>query len=345
MNMFETLMMLRMLEESKPANTWLKDRYFSNVVPVDTKKVDIDVYIGKRRIAPFVHPKIGGKTVERIGYDTYSYEPPEVSPDMITTAEDMLKRSAGESIYGAMSPDERAAQQLGNDLAELDDMITRREELMCAEALFSGQVTVIGEGYNEEIQYWSQLQAAEQPYVALGAGDRWNESTSDPLRDLREYRRKIMQSSGVTPRDAVLGTDALESLLANEAFRKQLDNRRIDQGIIDPQLLPDGVTYWGYHKDTALDLYTYDEWYIDETDGQEKPIVPLKKVLLGSANARTSMMYGCVVDVDKGSFALPRVPVSWTQRKNPAGRIVQVKSKPLPVVHQINGFFVMEVLA
>lgn len=342
-DMFDTRTMLAALEEMKPANTFLKDRFFSDTQEFETKKVDIDIYVGKRRVAPFVHPKIGGKTVERNGYKTETYEPPEVSPDMVTTAEDMLKRSMGENIYAGKSPDERAQDQLGKDLAELDDMITRREEVMAAEALFKGKVTVSGEGYDETVNFWQG--DASDPYVALGAGDRWNEDSSNPLAFLRTKRREVIQKSGVNPRDVIMGSDAVEAFINNSSVAKNLDNRRIDMGIIDPSNLDNGVTYWGYHKASGLDIWSYDEWYIDPETDEEVPMVPEKEILIGSPDVRTSMLYGCVVDVDKGSFAMPRVPVSWTQRKNPAGRIVQIKSKPLPAIHQILGFQVAKVLA
>lgn len=347
-SLFDTRTMLRMLDEGKPAQTFLRDRYFSNARTFETAKVDIDLRKGKRRMAPFVHPKIGGKTVDRTGYRTESYEPPEISPDMVTTAEDMLQRSAGETIYGAASPNQRAAQQIGEDLAELDNMITRREEWMAAQVLFTGKVDVVGDGYEETIQFWPE-NAGDQPYLELAAGSRWSESTGDPLADFRSSRRTIIQESGINPVDAILGTDALEALLKNESFSKRLDNRRIDMGLIDPSNLPNGVTYWGYLKDSGIDLWTYDEWYLGD-DGEEHPMVPVKSVLMGSPNVRTTMLYGCV-SLMKGNdnppefYALPRVPDSWTQRKNPAGRIVQIKSRPLPVVNQIDGFRVLKVLA
>lgn len=343
-DLFDTRTMLPMLDESKPAHSFLKNRYFSDERRFETKKVDIDIYVGKRRLAPFVHPKIGGKTVERDGYRTDSFEPPEVAPDMVTTAEDMLKRAAGETIYGAGSPDERAAAQIGRDLAELDDMITRREEAMASEALFQGQVTVKGEGYDEVVTYWP-ASAGDKPYLDLGAGSYWNESGGDPQQNFRDSTRRIIQKSGVNAVDALMGTDALDAFLSNSTLKANLDNRRIDTGAIDPQMLPNGVKYWGYDKTSGLDIWTYEEWYVDPETGLELPMVPEKSVLVGSPNVRTTMAYGCVVDVDKGSFALPRVPVSWTQRKNPAGRIVQLKGKPLPIVHQIYGFEVLEVLA
>lgn len=347
-SMFDTRTMLPMLEAGKPANTFLLDRYFSNIVEFDTQKIDIDIVKGKRRMAPFVHPKIGGKVVDGTGYNVETYEPPEVSPEMVTTAENMLQRLPGENIYGAQSPQQRAAKKLGMDLAELDNIISRREEWMAAQALFTGKIDIVGDGYEEVLQYWPTT-PSEQPYLALGAGARWNEETSDPRQDLRDARTKIMQESGVTPRDAILGAAAAAAYLNNATLVKQLDTRRIDTGAIDPQNLPGGVTYLGYDKYAGLDLWTYDEWYLDDA-GAEQPMVPEKLVLIGSPEVRTTRAYG-LVTLMKGNdqapefYAKARVPDSWTQRKNPAGRIVQIKSKPMPVIHQIDGFRVLKVLA
>lgn len=352
--LFTTRTMLSALEEGKPAHSFLRDRYFSNEEKFTTTKLDIDIVKGKRKLAPFVHPKIGGKTVERDGYTTNSYEAPEVSPDMVTTAEDFINRAPGQGIYG-VDLVARAAEQLGKDLAELDNMITRREEVMCAEALFTGQINVKGEGYDEVLRYWP-TNPADQPYEVLTGDAAWSSSNANPLLDLRQARRDIIQSSGVTAQDVVMGTDALDAFLA--ALEKQnmaLDYRRVDLGHIDPQHLPNGVTYWGFLKDSALDIYTYDEWYLDDSDPEnieEKPMVPSDRILVGSPNVRTTMAYG-VISLMRGTdddaapefFAERRVPDSWTQRKNPAGRIVQIKSRPLPIINQIDGFKVFKVLA
>ena len=344
-SMFETRTMLQMLEEAKPANTFLKSLFFSNEVAHDTEHVDIDIWAGKRRLAPFVAPRIGSKTVERTGFKTETYKPPQVAPDMITTAEDLLKRSPGENIYNAKSPNARAAELLTKDMLEMENMITRREEQMCAQALFNGEINVVGEGVNETIQYWSQLDPSLRPFVALGSGARWNESGGDIQGNLRTWRRGVVQKSGVAPTQAILGSAAADTLFKNELLLKQLDNRRIDSGEISPEFLPDGVIYHGFLRGANIDLWSYDEWYIDEADGLEKPMVPEKHVLLGSQRARTSMLYGCVVDPVEGSFALPRVPVSWVQRKPVSGRVLAVKSRPLPAIHQIYGFYVAQVLA
>ncbi len=344
MDMFDTRTMLRMVQEAdKKPTTFLRDRYFGNVITYNTTRVDVDIIGDKgRRVAPFVNPKVGGIVIEDQGYRTESYEAPEVSPMKVTTSEDLLKRSPGETVYSQKSPNERAAEKLGRDLSDLDDIISRREEVMCAEALFTGQVTVKGNGYDEVIKYWPAV-SAKQPKETLST--KWDNQNAEPLADLRAIRRKVIQKSGLSPAEIICGTSVLEALLGKLVNGKDLDTRRVDMGMINPSHLPDGVTYWGYLKDSGLDLYSYDSWYLDD-NGTEQPFVPADKFLMACRGVATTMAYSCVEVVNENKQEQmmvegSRVPISWVQRKNPSGRIVQIKSRPLPIIHQVNGFYVV----
>lgn len=345
MDMFTTRTMLPMVDLNNQENhVFLRDRYFANRVTFNTEKVDIDIIgRGERRLAPFVNPRIGGVVFERQGFSTNSYEAPEISPMRITTAEDMLKRSPGENMYSPKSPTERAAEQLGRDLWELDRIINRREEAMCAEALFTGKITIKGEGYDEELNFWPS-DPAEQPKTTLAT--LWTASGADPQADLRAIRRQMIKDSGVTPREIICGTNALEALLAKltDKDASHLDMRRVDMGFVDPAHLPNGVSYWGYLKDSALDVYSYDEWYVDDL-GVEHSMVPTDLCLLAGADAKTILAYGCVAlagDDTVRFYEGARVPDSWVQRANPSGRVVQLKSRPLPIINQIHGFHVIK---
>ena len=348
MDMFTTRTMLAMVEEGqKSNNTWLRDRYFKNRPTFNTQKIDFDVIgRGGRKIAPFVNPKVGGIVLEREGYRTESYEAPELSPMRVTTAEDMLKRLPGETVYSGKTPTQRAAEILGRDLSDLDDIITRREEAMCAEALFTGKVTVKGEGYDDVINYWAHLSAKEQPKTTLST--KWDASTADAatiMSDLRTIRRSMIQAGGFTPHELICGSKVIDTILDKLTTAQQLDSRRVDMGKVDPQQLPNGVTYWGYLKDSGLDIYSYDEWYSDGST--EKPMVPENLCLLASPNVRTMLAYGVVAlagDDQVAFYEGARVPDSWVQRSNPSGRIVQIKSRPLPVIQQIYGFHVINAL-
>lgn len=353
-DMFSTRTMMSMVEEGHTTNfTWLRDRYFSRRVPFDTEYIEFDVVDQKgRKLAPFVNPKASGTLSTREGYKTLSYKAPEVAPYRVTTAEDVLKRAPGETIYTNSTPMERAAKILGKDLAHLDGQISRREEAMCAEALFKGKVTVAGAGLGfDEICYWSNLSAAKQPKTTITT--KWNATGTtgkDIRKDLRSVRQAMIKQGGFTPSELICGTKVLEVLLDKFTDEKALDMRRVDLGVIDPQHLPNGVSYWGYLKDSSLDIYTYDEWYTTDA-GTDVAMVPENLCLLASPNVQTMMAYSAVGVVDEREFGgllvVPgtRVPTSWVQHANPTGRILQIKSRPLPVIQQIYGFRVIDALA
>lgn len=353
-DMFSTRTMMAMVEEGRNTNnTWLRDRYFANRVPFDSEVIDFDV-VGKdgRKLAPFVNPKASGTVLQREGYKTLTYKAPEVSPYRVTTVEDLLKRSAGETIYSNRTPMQRAAELLGKDLGDLDDIISRREEAMCAEALFKGKVTVTGAGLGtNEICYWSNLSASKQPKTTLPT--KWDDADTtekDIMKDLRDLRRNMIKQGGFTPTELICGTKVLDAVLNKLIDSKVLDMRRVDMGQIDPRHLPNGVSYWGYLKDSALDIYSYDEWYTNDA-GTDVAMVPENLCLLASPNVRTMLAYGAVGVVDEASpngisvYAGARVPASWVQHANPTGRILQMKSRPLPIIQQIYGFHVVDALS
>jgi len=344
MDMFETRSMLTAVRQMLPVRTFLKDTFFPNANTYDTLKVDFDIVAGKREIAPYVHPQIGGKTIENRSYQTKSYEPPEVSPDFVTTAENLLKRSAGENVYNAKSPEERAEEKLAEDLGRGDEMITRREEQQCSQALFDGKITVNGDGYDSvEINFWAGLPAQEQPYLELAGGQLWNTDTSNPQQDLKDAVISVQKACGLTPRDAILGENAAKAYTSNPTVVKNLDIKDAQFGSINLDELPNGVTYIGYDKVSQLRLWTYNEWYNDPVTDELKPMVPVDKVGIISREMETEFAYGVVEDADEGAFAVERLPISWTQKK-PSKRFIQVKSKPLAIIKQVLGLKILKVV-
>lgn len=345
MDMFATRTMLPAVQQSKTkAKTWLRDRYFGEdkVKTYTTKKVDIDLVGGDdRKIAPFVNPKVSGVVMTKDGYRTTSYEAPEVNPMRSTSAEDLLNRSPGETVYSSKSPDERAAEELGKDLSYLAEKIDRREEVMCSEALFYGQVTVKGEGYDEVIGYWD-AEEGEKPFTELATP--WTNASANVFDDLRAAADFMSLKGGYTPRELICGKNAAKALI--ERVKKELDYRRVDLGEINPRQLPNGVAYLGHLNELGLDIYTYKDWYVHPDTGLLTPIVPDNLVLMASVDAATTRAYGCCAveeDDEIKHYEGTRIPSSWVE-KNPCCRMVQIKSRPLPIINQIHGFHVLDVI-
>ena len=347
-SLFEPRTMLEMVNSEFRARSFLRDRYFSNKKTFNTPTVDIDIKgPGKRKLAPFVSPRIGGTLDLRNGYKTTHYKPAFIAPYRVCTAEDALQRLPGEHLYSGRSPEERAASILAEDLNEMDKEITRTEEVMCAQALTTGKIIIKGEGVDDQVDFWADLAAADKPKSTVST--LWTASGADPLGDLRAVCRTISQKSGLTPVEVVAGSKAVDAMLnALKGDNTALNSRRIDMGQINPRELEDGVQYVGALRLPNLDVFTYDETYYDEATSTNKTMIPEDSVLIACRGVKTTRAYG-VVDVvndkeNKVEFVEgDRVPLSWVQRSNTAGRIVQIKSAPLMIVNEPLGFYILKV--
>ncbi len=338
-DIFDTRTMIPVVEQMKRPTTFFRDTFFNSYRTFVTEEVDVDVIKQRRRVAPFVHPRNPGVVVNRDGYTTETYKAPMISEKMETNAEHLLKRLPGENIYSGKNPDSRASALLARDLAELEDMLIRRENLMAAEALWYGRQTIKGAGVDEVIDFG--LSATHQ--TSLTSTDKWSDNAnSDPLVDLKAWRLKCIQDSGFAPDICVMSEEVADEFIKNVTVQKLLDNRRVEMGQINPKELPNGVTYIGGINRLGMDIYTYNDWYLDD-DGEEQPFVPTGKVGLFSSAARYERLYGAYIDMEMGTMDIPRIPRSWVT-KDPSVRWVQLISRPLFVPMHLDSIFIATVL-
>lgn len=347
-DLFNSRTMMQALEQIESPKTWFLSTFFTGAPRTfETEAVDMDIIKGKRRLAPFVNPMREGKVVEKRGYSTRSYKPAYVKPKMVTTAEDMMKRDPGQHIYAQNSgPAMRAAQEVGRNLAELNEMILRREEWMCAQALTTGHCPIIGEGVHDDVDF---LMSATHKPVLSGTA-RWSDlDDSTPLDDLKTWKRLISKDSGINPTVCLMGLTALdaflkcEQVIGTDGGGKNIFNMiNVQMGRINPQLLPEGVTYYGYLQELGLNIYTYEEWYVDDESDIDTPMMPTNKVLLGNPAARTEKLYGAIKDLS-ALAAVPRFPKSWIV-EDPSSRWIMVQSAPLMVPVQVDAFLCATVL-
>lgn len=338
-NLFETRSMLKFVERMPPVQTFLKDTLFKDDELFPTKKVDIDIKKGRAKIAPYVSEKIGGKVVENTGYRTETFEPPLVAPTTITTAADIQNRSMGENLYSGRTPDERAAEKLVKDLKELDVMITRREEVMCAQAIFDGEITVKGEGVDHVISF------NHTNRETLSGANLWSVSTSDKYADLKRWVRKVQATGFVNTDVVIIAPDVTDVLLKDQQILKLLDIRNVNIGEFKPENLPNGATYIGSIAGVGK-IYEYSATYYDDLDDKVKPMVPGGTIALASSEVDFSMAYAAVTiakDEDLVTYEAKRVPDTWTE-KRPASKILQLSAKPLPIPKEVNSWFVAKVL-
>lgn len=335
----------RAIRRDAPAHTFFLDTFYTRKKTFSTESVLIDIRKGGRPVAPFVHPRIGTKTVHSSGYETKEYTPPLVGPDMVTTADQLLSRMPGENPFSGISPAKRAVMKLQEDTQELKQQIIRREELMAVQTIFTGQIPVIGEGVNDVIDFGFSNKET------LTGATQWDKPTSDPLKDLKRWHLKIQKKGSVNADIVVMSPDVVESFLAHAKVKEALDTKSFDLGLVKPKMLENGATYIGTIRQLALDIYQYVEWYEDHwsVEGKNliKPMVPMGQLAMLSTRAKFTRNYAILSYIDQKTGRMLFVETDMLSNtyveRSPDRRILEMKSKPLPTPHEVNSWFVAEV--
>lgn len=344
-DLYDTRTMLAVIERMPPVPSFLLDTFFPNTVQFDTETVDIDIYIGGKKLAPIVSPVIAGKVVARAGYSTQTFKPPYLKPKKVTTAQQTLKRSAGDSLYSTRTPLDRAREMVGRDLRELNEMCMRREEWMAAQALVTGALVASGEGAEVNIDF--QMPAANKITLTGSAAydSPWTDGSAKPLTWLRDKQIALSQSSSLRPNVLVLGAAAGSAFLDNPSVRETLNSRRFEAATnIRPTWERDDVIFVGTFFDPAMDVYIYAGTYTDDA-GSAQSFLPTDRAVFGSNAARNYRAYAVVQDVEAieaGQFAVARYPKSWTE-KDPSVRWLKMESAALPVLSEPAAFLSVDV--
>lgn len=346
-NIYSPRYLAEVVRQAPPVHTYFRDTFFTNVRTFPTERVDIDLVKGDRRMAAFVHPRIGGQVLKGTGYKTESYKPPLVNPYDVTTADQFMQRLPGEDLYSGMTPAQRAARQLMEEYNRLNDATTRREEWMCVQAVVTGQIPIVGPGVNEVIDFGFSNK------VKLEGDAQWGKSDANPIEDLEDWTEQVLVNGFANVDSVIMGRAALRAFTNNEKVQKLLDNRRISIGEFDPRDLANGVKYYGHLTRPNVGIYTYGEVYLDDwTDPDPekaiaKPLVPENMVILISSQAKFVLAYGACTYIEDASKQWVTAETSRLLRSyvehHPDRRMVELQAHPLPIPDKVDSWLVAEV--
>jgi hypothetical protein len=341
---YDTRTMLQAIERMPKAKTFLRDTFFPNVETSINENIDVDFKKGKRKMAPFVAPRVGGIVMDREGYETHTYRVPKIAPDRIMTVDDITRRGMGEGIYTPRTPEQRAADLFAKDYVELDDYIIRREEWMCRELLLNGKIVM--KGYIDVNNSKTVDEVVDFGFTnttALTSTACWNTDTANIHGDLKNKRLTVLQKSGKAPTVAVMESSVVEDFIKNVTIQKYYDNTRYNLGTIQPRIIDDAVTFVTYITDLDLQIYSYDEWFVGD-DGVEAPMLPTGTVILGRPGMGRRL-YGGITQIEGEDFVTfegQRIPKSWVDRKNDTKNL-RISARPLPAPEDVDDWYVLTV--
>lgn len=317
-NILDNYILLALVEEIAPRQTFFKDRYFPTA-PEDifaADKVLAEYQKGDRQMAPIVAPRAGDIAVGRTGYEIHEIQPAYIALSRILSLDELRKRGFGDALYHNETPSKRAAKIQLKDLAELDARITRREEWMAVQTMINNgcdmqeYIDANTKGDVLRVRYYDGEVSEHEYTVAV----KWDTIGNKFFSDVKAMCR-LLTNRGLPATDLVLGSDVADAILNIEKVHRLLNkDSGIHIGKIEEELSAyEGVVYmgtlnFGGHN---LNLISVDESYEDE-NGNEQKYFPADAAMV-TAPGCGHMMYGQITQIDYGAidyttYAAKRVP-------------------------------------
>lgn len=342
--------LLAAYEQATPVSSFLRDRYFPCNPATDvfsTDDVIMEYKNGTQRMAPFVAPRVGGKTVLRDGYKMERYEPPFIAPKRPLTLDDLAKKGFGEAIYANLTPEQRQGAIVTKDMTEMDEMITRREEAMAAEVMTTGALVMKHYGDNDtdfepkHVRYFEGEKNSAEFTVAAAWGP-----DADIYGDLVGMVT-FAQQSGLRVSELVVAANVVPKILNNKTVKEFLDIRGYEMGHIQPrELNAAGAAYIGTLSvnGVMIDIISYGAQY-EADNGTMTAFIPNNTVVL-TAPAAGRTAYGAVTQLESDeqfhTHAGKRVP-KYTSNQGADTRTLRLAARPLMIPNNKNCFIVANV--
>ena len=320
--------------------------YFENII-----SASCDYYLsrGLAKIEKTPEPMkpLGAKN--RKGQFLACYTPPFVAPRRVLTLDELRKRGFGEALYSQLTPEQRQQTLILRDADELGELITNREEAMAAETMLTNGCVMkhiaddVDKADEMEIRFYSE---ASNPATYTPTA-KWDATGGKILKDL-EAMIRMLTKRGLRASDLVCSPDVADTIINDAAVQKLLDNRRIEIGNVEPELLPDGAAIVARLNvlGRIISVISYDLTYTDD-EGNDKLYIPSGKCVLTAPGAgRTA--YGAVSQVEQSdgefhTYAGRRVP-KYVSSAEGNSRTLTISSRPLMIPNNKNPFIVADVL-
>lgn len=335
---YTTREMIEAIEITPPVRNFLTRTFFPHENTHLTEKIEFDVKKGKRIMAPFVAPRIGGKVITRQGFTTHEFKTPRIAPERVLTIDDLSTRALGENIYSKRTPSEREDELLAQDYKDLDEAIQRRVEWMCRQILFEGKLDVV----DEEAGVDFQVDYGFTNICVLTSDRYWRLSTVNPIPLLREKRRAIIKDTGKAPDTLIFASDLIDVFVHNPFIKESMDIRNLQNVEIKPRIVDDALTYYGRIAELGLDIYSYDEFFLND-NGDEESIIPAGACLMAHSEGEGSIEYGLITQIEDKkthSYEAKQVPKIYCDEKSEV-KTFRLTSRPLTRPFDVQSWYVI----
>ncbi|GEM_PF-3141362 len=268
-----------------------------------------------------------GKALARDGFERLVVTAPTVHPWRDLSKHDVETAAKADGIvtYGGQESSEKIKfQSLMNDALELRQSIERREEQQIVEAITTGKVDV---KVDDNLMRTINLNIPSANLSPAASGDKFDANGSNPILYLLNQKRLVAKNGGGNVGLTIMGDDAFDAFIQNDAVKEYMDKRHMMFGEIDPKDAdPEGITRAAHIL--GMDIITYDEFFYDEKQKKDLNLIPKDSIIMIGNGAGFKMHYGAIADGTDGTLNVCQSYV-YTWIKNGKSKILEEESSPL----------------
>lgn len=274
-----------------------------------TEDIEIDIQRDDEQVAIVIHDlSVGARKNEASLYTNKRFRPPIFDEEGHVSAYDAIKRQPGQSPF--MSPNYAAnATKAAFDIfRRLELKIRRAVELMAAQVLQTGQLTLLDA--SGVAQYSLNFQPKATHMATVGVVWALDGSTGDPLTDLGNLATVVRRDGKSEPKRFIFGESAWIRFLANAKVKTALESRRGVLAEIAPVSRGQGATFqgWVWIGHYRFEMWTYDGYYKHPQTGVLTPYVSTDNVIM-LGDGRLDLTFGAIpIITPPDQRALPFLP-------------------------------------
>jgi hypothetical protein len=331
----------------RPKSTFFRDTFMQGGDEYfPTENVEWDSVLEGAPAARFVGEDMTVEATERTPYKTNEIKTPIMQERRIISAKDISKRSAGENVYTAMTPEQRAIKYIAEDVKFCLESIDMRIEIMTAQFMTTGLIDISYTGRND-IRINQTLDYQLPNKTVLTGADRWGQTGVDILASMRE-QVDALGHLGYTVEEVIMSPEVWAVMYQDPVIQKLLDIRRYEFGNFKPEMVSKygAARPVGMLSDPYVMLYTQNAEFGGKSNRQR--FLPVGCVLFVTRESKQNKLgYGSVTlmgEDEKFRTMSGRYIQEFFRERRPAREEVLVTSRAVPIPFNTESWAIMQVL-
>lgn len=311
MSIYDTAVMLKAVEQFPRDYSFLYDYCVDSDNPVEDSEAIYDYRKGSLRMSPIVHDYVGGVLMARDGFDTRKIGFCRLAPERIVTINDISKRSFGENVMGAKTPEQRAKELLARDLTDMKQSNQLRREWMVRQVLLTGKLEIFK--YTNEGRDKETTMVADYGFTNNFSPDNaWDTANATIDEDMQEMCDLVYDGGGYIDR-FLMHPNVFAAMKKNSNYIKQFDGLHVNMGEINTRYMTAGIRFVGWNSD-GVEMYTVSGKFVND-NGQHESIIP----------------GGTIVGLSRGIMNAPHGPITQVEDPGQKGAPKTYIKKEVPL--------------